>query len=166
MLLAKLLQANPQAYYLVVGSSNLAFWQKEIFISHRVLNRIRIVPKTLGVFSYLNMADVYLNQFPFGGGLACLEALACKLPMVNLFSKEGSIDCREGAYYFGLELATNTEKEYYTLALKLSKYQQLRSLYAEYAAKAYLRRKDENQYAQRHQTILQEVYSLDKVHAK
>lgn len=66
-------------------------------------------------------ADLYFNEFPWGGCLGILDAMAAGCPVISLYDRAGPPQARYGALFMGLDFSARTEAEYLQLAERLVK---------------------------------------------
>lgn len=66
-------------------------------------------------------ADIYLNEFPFGGCLGILDALAAGCPVVSMYDPLGPAQARYGGLFMGKEyaIAAGDQRGYIDLACRL-----------------------------------------------
>jgi glycosyltransferase involved in cell wall biosynthesis len=147
----EILKRCSNAYYIMVGPQTgmLKVHHERIIL----LGRIDSVP------NILRTMDIYLNEFPIGGGLAILEAMAAGCPIVTMYDTAGNVRARHGGNYFGVEraLSSCSVDEYVDLACSLIKDEVLRSSWSKHARKAYQKRSKIEEYFQRHQNIINSI---------
>ncbi len=104
---------------------------------------------------WVRSADLYLNEFPFGSGVAILEAMAAHVPVVTLYDHLGPAQSRYGAQYIGEERAVTTPEEYVALAGKLLESAALRREWSNALRERYLKHADVNAYREAFHTAIQ-----------
>lgn len=136
-----ILDAVPNSYYILVGRFNTPFEPlKEARFPKKHWDRI---------FSYgvhpcpshlMRSMDLYLNEFPDGGGFAVLDAMAAGLPVVSMYDEAGTQLRRVGGGFFGKERAVcNLEpQDYVDLAVRLLSDETKRSRWTAYAQERYV----------------------------
>lgn len=82
-LLARVLQANPSAYYLGIGSPPDEERIK-LFRDGEVLEQMLFPGPVRAASAVLKIMDIYANEFPLGGSESVKEAIACGIPVVAL----------------------------------------------------------------------------------
>ena len=81
--ISKILKGSKDTYYLIIGEGDFSR-QKEFFEKENVMDRIRFTGVRWDVPVLIKMIDIYLNEFPAGGGMSVLEAMAAKKPAVDM----------------------------------------------------------------------------------
>lgn len=108
-LVAQALQSFPNASFWVVGRG--AFLEaRKFFREMRVADRVIFLGSREDVYALLPYFDIYLNTFPSGGGLALVEALDHKLPVLHI-RQEGAVIKEAGNQYVG-PFSCHDEREY------------------------------------------------------
>jgi glycosyltransferase involved in cell wall biosynthesis len=162
---AQIIKNVPDAIYVIIGDvlyPNLILQKFDYF---GVKEHIVFTGYLDSPFTYLQQMDLYLNEFPIGGGLATLEAISVGLPVVALYDRSGTYKSREGANYFGIEKAASSEKEYVSLATTLLQHQDLYNEWINYTQQRYKLFCDEQRYYDRHQKLLEELWGKEKINA-
>lgn len=114
-----ILRRCPQAYYVVIGDSKQTGCRKFIFQHYGVDDRVIWLGGCNSVIDALKVMDIFLNEFPWGGGLSVIEAMAVGLPVVSMYIDEGPVAGRQGAYIFGRDRAVEDVFDYEELACRL-----------------------------------------------
>lgn len=67
-------------------------------------------------------ADIYLNEFPFGGCIGILDAMAAGCPVVSMYDRSGPPQARYGGLFMGLDYAIceNDVEKYVELACRFA----------------------------------------------
>lgn len=157
MAVVEILRRCPQAYYFLVGGWFQEEKQRRIFRFYGVDERVVYLGIRDDVMTFLKAIDIYLNEFPFGGSSSVVESMAAGVPIVSMFVENGSHDCREGAYFFGVERAVKEgdTEGYIDLACRLIEDEKMRKEWSEIARQRYFKHyADPEAYARRHQEIL------------
>ena len=115
-LVAKLLSAHPNTLYVVVGGGEFGA-QKAIWKKAGVLNRVVLVGGRGDAVRFTKTFDIYLNEFPEGGGMSVCEAMAAGKPVVALKAGAQHLQCC-GVEYVGKEygIMRHDPDAYYALA--------------------------------------------------
>lgn len=142
-----ILQQCPKAYYLPIGHDAEVFWQKQFFAEAGVGDRVRFLGARNPAAQWVRSADLYLNEFPFGSGLAVLEAMAAGVPVLALDAEEGPAQGRYGALYMGKDFAVKTSEAYIKKACELLNSPSLRKEWGDAALARYQQRMDRAAYA-------------------
>ncbi len=90
-LLVSVLQANPSAWYLGIGSPPHEERVK-LFRDGGVLERVRFPGPVRTASAVLKILDIYANEFPLGGSESVKEAIACGIPVVALTWSDAHAD--------------------------------------------------------------------------
>ena len=95
-----ILRRIPEAFYLPIGSP----LPKEAFESYPdIKNRIIFLGNQKNPPNMIRSMDLYLNDFPIGGELSVIEALAAGLPIVSMYDEKGLPPSRHAGHYIGKE---------------------------------------------------------------
>lgn len=146
--IGQILLANPRAHYLPMGPMNDPDGFKERFTAWRVADRVLPLGHQRFPSQLARGMDLYLNEFPFGSGLALLDAMAAGVPLVTMYSQEGPPQARYGGVYFGIEqsITCGSAAKYVQLANSLLKDDKKRQLWSEIACSRYENRTDPDHY--------------------
>ncbi len=118
--ISSILRKCPKMHYVPIGpvahSSNL----KERF-ERDVQDRIRFYGPSPSPANLARAADLYFNEFPWGGCLGILDALAAGCPVVSMYDDKGSAQARYGGLLMGDDFAvlSNDQKHYVEVACRL-----------------------------------------------
>lgn len=111
--------AKDKCAWLVIGDGDFTF-QHSYLSSRGLLKRVRFLGAQRDVFSFYMMADIYVNEFPQGGGMSVLEAMSAGMPVVALYAGEHHLEnC--GANYVGKEFALGDESAYADFLAQLTR---------------------------------------------
>ena len=152
--IGKILQRCPEAYYMPIGNVQMPRRLLDIFESYGVADRVIFLGQIMNPRAYLKAMDIYLNEFPVGGGLAVLEAMSMGCPVVAMYDVDGEYKSREGGNYFGPEYSVKTREGYIDLACNLIKNPAMYREWSEHALRRYHERTDLVKYAQKHMDII------------
>jgi glycosyltransferase involved in cell wall biosynthesis len=145
-----ILERCPQAYYVLIGPC-----------SHTIFpptDRIIPIGRVENVAEVLRGVDIYLNEFPVGGGLVLLEAMAASCPIVSFYDPDGGIRGRHGGNYFGLDRVVHSKEEYVDLACSLIQDKEKYQEWSAHARREYLARSDIVEYMRQHQEVIEECH--------
>lgn len=103
---AETLRKYPRTTFLIVGEGNFQL-QPTVFGPDLVGDqgpgsRVQFVGRSNEPARFTQMFDIYLNEFPGGGGLSVCDAMACGKPVVCMLPNETSVS-QAGAIYVGDE---------------------------------------------------------------
>lgn len=160
--IAEILQMCPHAYYMPIGPIEDVTSQMMLFQKQGVADRVRFLGFRTPAPQWLRTADLYLNEFPFGSGLAVLEAMAAGVPVISMYDKKGPAQARYGAQYMGVEHAATTPQGYVDLALRLLENAEQRKQWSDHALNRYEGRSNVIEYAQQ---IEKALVGLTKTYA-
>lgn len=112
--LADFMVENPDTWWLAIGRGEMQTLRAYLH-DRGVLSRVVFTGPVESIQEYIKAADVFLNEYPEGGGNTVLESMACAVPVAAL--RFGSRHAESiGAELVGPELAASTEDEYWALA--------------------------------------------------
>ncbi len=154
---SQILLRCPDAHYLPIGDVSDPELILRIFRSYNVEDRVTFLSHLRDPGYYIKAYDLYLHEFPLGGALAVLEAMAAQCPVLSLYDKDASYKAKEGGQYFGIERTVKTAEEYIEKACELVHNKEQRNEWAAYAYARYCSFGTEEDYAKRHQNILKRV---------
>lgn len=139
--IAKLLKQFPNAVYAPIGpihnkDSFLASFEK---YEAGIASRIHCLGSQPQPSQLLRSMDLYLNEFPVGGGLSVLDAMAAGCPVVAMYYADGIYASRIGALQMGKEKAIHTGKkeDYLALASRLLSDPEMRQQWKQTALERY-----------------------------
>lgn len=139
--ICQILQNCPEAVYAPIGEIRNPSNFLKFFAAYGMEKRVYLLGRKDNPGQYARTMKIYLNEFPFGSGLAILEAMAAGCPVVSMFDEKGPSQARYGATYYGEEkvIKSGDIDAYVSLACRLI---QEPSLYLEWSNDA-LRRYDQ-----------------------
>jgi glycosyltransferase involved in cell wall biosynthesis len=118
--IAAICKRCPNAYYAPIGQVFDPDKFKKRFSEAGIIDRIRLPGNVSSPMQLAQSMHLYLNEFPFGGCIGMLEAMAAGCPVVTMYYKDGPPQARYGSY-FGLErsIISGNVNEYVDLAIEL-----------------------------------------------
>lgn len=136
--IAEILRRNPRAWYMPIGLIANAQELARRFERHGAPNRIRFIGPSNEPSQLARSMKLFLNEFPFGSGLAILDAMAAGCPVVTMYDPEGPPQARFGGIYMGIDRAVTSlrREDYVDLACRLLNDD---ALYAEWSREALAR---------------------------
>jgi hypothetical protein len=152
----QILSHCPQAHYFAIGPLDHKSRAAQALLQSSVHARIHLLGVQEDPIRYLSEMDIYLNEFPFGGGLALIEALSQGLPIVSEYLNEGSPQERFGALYYGEEhcIPAGQHALYVQRAVELIENESKRQALSEHAKQCYAKHANVKGYAQHFEASL------------
>ncbi|MBE2212642.1 MAG: glycosyltransferase [Opitutaceae bacterium] len=135
---ATILQICPNAIYAPIGPvQDRAAFQRR-FAPWGVADRIMCTGPSSAPSQLCRGMHLYLNEFPFGSGIAILDAMAAGLPVVTMYDPNGPMQAQNGGNYIGHDRAIRSldPVDYVTLACQLI---QDPAMYQEWSAHSHAR---------------------------
>ncbi len=122
-----LLKSDHTAYYLVIGKGDFSTF-KELLSQHGLLNRVIFTGFRKDAAQLIKICDIYLNEFPEGGGHVVLEAMSASKPVVAM-DYGGIVTSSAGASHVGEEFSIKSKDfaAYRDFAYRLIKDEKLRN---------------------------------------
>ena len=159
--ISEILKQCPDAYYLPIGpisSTKL----KETFHQLGVGQQVIFLGNQKSPSQLIRSMDLYLNEFPFGGSIGVMDAMASGTPVVTMYYQEGAPQGRYAGLYMGKEYSiTSCKKEdYVELACQLLKNRKMYQKWSDHTLKQYEKRINPQKYVQRLENILLNHISL------
>jgi glycosyltransferase involved in cell wall biosynthesis len=101
---------------------------------------------------------IYLNEFPFGGGIALLDALSAGLPLVSMHDESGPPQAKYAGAYFGMDRVVRScrPEEYVDLACRLLENPEMLAEWRAAALAKYEAHTDTKRYVRRFEEIVEE----------
>jgi len=155
--LAEILRRCPNAVYAPIGIVRHPERFDRIFSNLGVSKQVFFLGNQAKPSQLARSMDLYLNEFPFGSGLAILDAMAAGCPVVSMYDVEGPQQGRYGGSYFGLDrvIQSGDRNGYVDLAVSLinnpEKYQE----WSAHALKRYENFTDVEEYSKKFEKILE-----------
>lgn len=153
--IASILKQVPNAYYAPVGTLNNVQRIKNIFQKYGVEERLH--PLGAAIVSpsqYVRCMHLYLNEFPVGGCLAILDAMAAGCPVVTMYDEKGPQQARYGGNFMGLDRTVSSTKEYVDLAVRLLTDQTMHKEWSNHTLQQYEKFADVKSYVKSFETIV------------
>lgn len=147
----EILEKCPNVYYAPIG----VLQDKEKFIS-RFTHPQRVIP--IGSVSNPSQCarsmDLFLNEFPFGSGLAILDAMASGCPVVSMYNENGPPQAKYGGIYFGIDHTASSKSDYVNLACNLINNPSLHSTWSNHAKSQFKKFSDVKSYVHHFEAAL------------
>ncbi|WP_075883910.1 glycosyltransferase [Candidatus Protochlamydia sp. W-9] len=163
--IAKILKKCPKAIYAPIGEVTKQEKWKEILDQYGVKDKLFFLGTHSNPSQYARSMELYLNEFPFGSGLALLDAMAAGCPVVSMYEENGPQQARYAATYFGIDYVVKTGRvdDYIELACRLIENPVLYREWSVHALNQYEKRVDTTDYVKKFQIILEQFieYSLN-----
>lgn len=99
---ATILQICPNAVYAPIGTVRDAEAFRDRFAPWGVRHRIMCIGGNRAPSQLCRGMHLYLNEFPFGSGIAILDAMAAGLPVVTMYDPSGPLQAQNGGNYLGV----------------------------------------------------------------
>jgi glycosyltransferase involved in cell wall biosynthesis len=162
--IAKILKKVPKAYYMPIGKVLNKKVFKDIFEELGVWEKVVFLGSQEFPVSLASHMDLYLNEFPFGGGMSCMDAIAAQLPILSMYSEKGPMQARQGSYYLGegYFVEANNIDEYVNLACQILQDKNVYQDWKDKVKEVKLRLTTQGSYTQRHQEILKKIQKESK----
>ena len=78
----ELLQLHPDVYYVVVGLAALPSHLQEV-LTPDIIGRVKFIGWEKDFLKLLSMADIVVDTYPSGGGMAIVDAMSLGIPVVS-----------------------------------------------------------------------------------
>ena len=134
-----ILRDNPHAIYAPMGPIlNPEEFQKK-FDAAGIGNQLMMMGAVINPSNIARCMDLYLNEFPFGSGLAILDAMASGMPIISMYNETGPEQGKYGGVYFGLDhvIKTGSLADYINLACELIQDTEKYQVWVKYTLKRY-----------------------------
>lgn len=115
--IAAILNACPDTWYAPIGPADGTLSQR--LDAAGAPPRYRLLGWRPSPSDDIRPMHLYLNEFPVGGGVALIDAMAAGLPIVALYDPDGPHQARYIADYYDPRRAVRTPYEYVELAESL-----------------------------------------------
>lgn len=151
-----ILKKCPQAIYAPIGPINCREKWMRNFEKDGVEKQIFPLGNRNFPSQLARSMNLYLNEFPFGSGIAILEAMAAGCPVVSMYDPKGPPQGRYGGTYFGLDHVIHSGRleDYVELACQLINDADMYKEWSQYALKQYEKRVDVTDYVKKFEKIL------------
>lgn len=155
--IADILKSCPKAHYAPMGEIKDQQRFMDFFAKHGVEERVHFLGSKSNPSQYARSMHMYLNEFPFGSGLAILDAMAAGCPVVSMYDPEGVPQARYAGTYFGVDrvIKTNKIEDYVNLACRLIQDPNLYHEWSEHAKMQYEKLADVEAYAEKFRNLLE-----------
>lgn len=154
--ICEILKQCPNAVYAPIGPIIDKERFLQFFKKQGVQERVHFLGQQQNPSQCARAMDLYLNEFPFGSGLAILEAMASGCPVVSMYDPEGPAQARYGANYYGIDrvIISGKIEDYAALAVSLIKDCSKYSEWQQEALKRYEEHTDIKAYTARFEEII------------
>ncbi len=154
--IAEILQKVPTALYAPLGRVVNETKLRETFMAYGVNDRVYFLGSVIAPTQYARSMQLYLNEFPFGSGLAVLDAMASGCPVISMYDPKGPPQARYGGNYIGIERAITSgrREDYVALACQLLTNPTLYQEWSEHAQRRYELYSDVKAYVKRFEDIV------------
>ncbi len=119
--IACILEICPNTFYMPIGEvkDEDAFLKR--FEKYGVRNRVMCLGSQQNPSHLCRSMHLYLNEFPFGGGLSILDGMAAGLPVITMYEPTGPMQAQNGGNYIGVDHAITSllPEDYVALAASL-----------------------------------------------
>lgn len=160
---ADILVRCPRAHYVPIGpiGDRDQCRIRRSFETKGVSDRLRFLGMQRVPSQLARSMTLYLNEFPFGGGVALLDALGAGLPVISMYDPDGPHQARYAANAIGLDrvITSGLPADYTALACRLLEDEAERKLWSEAALVAYERRGSAADYVRRLEEALEEWWN-------
>jgi glycosyltransferase involved in cell wall biosynthesis len=156
--IAEILRRCPRAWYVPIGPVARPQVIAERFLRHGVPPRARFFGPSPEPSQLARSMKLFLNEFPFGSGLAMLDAMAAGCPVVTMYDPDGPPQARFGGIYMGVDRAITSlrREDYVDLACRLLEDETLYEAWSREAVSRYEARTDLAGYVRRFEAAIEE----------
>lgn len=160
--IAEILKRVSQACYAPIGRIIDLERIKKIFAQQGVADRFfpmgsaKVAPS-----QYARCMHLYLNEFPFGGCLGILDAMAAGCPVVTMYDAHGPQQARYGGDFIGIDRAITSgrKEDYIELACQLLTHPEMYQEWSQHTLKQYAKFADEKSYVKAFENIILKAFS-------
>ncbi len=154
--IVEILRRCPKAYYAPMGPVRPDSRVARFFEGTEVGSRVRFLGTAACPSQCARSMHVYLNEFPFGSGIALLDALAAGCPIVSMHDENGPAQAKYAAIYYGLDRVIKTldPADYVNLACSLLNNPEMQREWRQAALQCYERHADVKGYVRRFEEIV------------
>ncbi len=158
--ICEILRRCPNAYYLPMGRTKTPKLQ-DAFAEAGFEDRVIFLGNQASPSQLIRSMDLYLNEFPFGGSIGVLDAMASGTPIVTMYYEEGAPQGRYAGHYVGKEYCIHSEKkeDYVDFACRLLKDTSFYNSYSQHIKKQYEQRINPQKYANDLEAIIENQIS-------
>lgn len=156
--IGEILRRCPHAWYAVIGGTRREREIRTLLLPYKVNERVKFMDFQINPGQMIRTFHLYLNEFPIGGCLALIEAMASSLPIVSMYKPNGPQAAQCGGIYYGLDRVIQLQniEEYINLACNLATNKKMYAEWSEHAKQQYLKHSDEKEYVKKFEKILLE----------
>ena len=153
--ISQILIRCPKAYYAPIGYIGDSESFKKRF-DPQVQSRICVLGEQANPSQLARSMQLYLNEFPFGSGLAILDAMAGGCPVVSMHYPDGPPQGRYGAVFMGMDRVVTSCKpsDYVDLTCQLLEDEITYRSWSEHASKRYQEQADPVAYVRELEALL------------
>lgn len=159
--IAEILKRVPNAYYAPIGDVNPLKQEelKRFFQQYGVAERVVFLGSLDNPSQHARSMTLYLNEFPFGGCLAMLDAMAAGLPIVTMYDTHGPQQARYGGEFVGFDhvVSSGNIEEYIELACRLLTDPQMYKEWSQHVLNQYEMHADVAVYVTKFEAILERL---------
>jgi glycosyltransferase involved in cell wall biosynthesis len=156
--IGEILKRCPQAVYAPMGDCLTEDKWRRVFADYNVNDRVIFLGSCKTPSQYARSMNLYLNEFPFGSGLAILDAMAAGCPVVSMYDEKGPQQARYAATYFGIDyvIRTGNIEDYVNLACQLIQNPDMYKKWSIHAIQQYEKRMNVKQYVKQFELIIEQ----------
>lgn len=154
--IGEILQRCPEAVYAPIGEVRNPERLRALLAQYGVNERVILLGHRDNPGQIARTMNLYLNEFPFGSGLAMLDAMAAGCPVVSMYDEHGPQQARYGATYFGIDFVVKSgqTKDYVDLACRLIEDPIFYRKWSDHAIEEYEKRVDVKSYVSHFERIV------------
>jgi len=154
--IVEILRRCPNAYYAPMGPVRKDSRVARFFAGTDVGSRVKFLGTTACPSQCTRSMHVYLNEFPFGGGIALLDALGAGCPIVSMHDENGPAQAKYVGIYYGMDRVVTTlnPADYVNLACALLTDPEMHREWRQAAIRRYEQHADVSSYVRRFEEIV------------
>ncbi len=158
--IVEILKRIPNAHYAPIGPVFDEERLRKFFRQHGVDHRITFLGRVANASLYARSMQLYLNEFPFGGCLGILDAMASGLPVVTMHDLHGPPQARYGGDFIGIDRAITSGKreDYVKHACRLLTDPMMYQEWSEHSKQQYEKHADVDAYVKAFETIVKDAF--------
>ena len=162
--IGEILRRCPRAYYVPMGPVPDNSKVVKQLTSLDVGSRVKFLGSVPCPSQVARSMHIYLNEFPFGGGISLLDALAAGCPLVSMYDVAGPPQAKYVGIYYGMDrvVTSNDPADYVDLACRLLSDPAMHAEWREAAIRRYEAHTDVCGYVRRFEEIVRK--GLDHRH--